>query len=102
MTSGPAKRRQWTAEQKLKIIEEARQGGQSVSDVCRRYGISAGQLYDWEAQAKRGALEGLRQGNRKPKEDDQSIQQQQEIGRLREVIAEISAENLALKKGRWP
>jgi transposase len=101
MTSGSAKRRQWTAEQKLKIIEEARQGGQSVSDVCRRHGISAGQFYDWEAQAKRGALQGLRQGNRKLKGEDQNVQQQ-EIGRLHEVIAELSAENLALKKGRWP
>ncbi len=102
MTSGQVKRRPWTAEQKLKIIEEARQGGQSVSEVCRRHGISAGQFYDWEAQAKRGALDGLRQGNRKPKGDDQSTQQRQEIERLREVIAEISAENVGLKKGRWP
>jgi transposase-like protein len=72
-----------------------------VSEVCRRHGISAGQFYDWEAHAKRGALEGLRQGNRKPKGQDQGVQQQHEIERLREVIAEISAENLALKKGRW-
>lgn len=102
MTDEQTKRRQWTAEQKLKIIEEARQGGQSVSEVCRRHGLTAGQFYDWERQAKRGAREGLRQGNRKPRVDDQSVQQQQVIERLREVIAEISAENLALKKGRWP
>lgn len=109
MTDERTKRRQWTVEQKLKIIEEARQGGQSVSEVCRRHGLTAGQFYDWERQAKRGALEGLRQGNRKSKVDEQSVQQQA-IERLREVIAEISAENpstgsgqaLALKKGRWP
>ena len=28
--------RHWTAEEKLQIIEEARQTGQMVSEVCRR------------------------------------------------------------------
>jgi transposase len=65
-----SRRRQWSAEQKLRIIEEARQSGHTVSAVCQRHQITMKQFYDWERQAKRGALEGLRQGNRKPKRDD--------------------------------
>ena len=57
------KRRMWTAEQKLQVIEEGRQSGISVSEVCRRREITAGQFYEWERQAKRGALAGLKQGN---------------------------------------
>ena len=36
---GSQSRRRWTAEEKLAIIEEARQAGQAVSEVCRRHGI---------------------------------------------------------------
>ena len=95
------KRRMWTVEQKLQVIEEGRQSGISVSEVCRRREITAGQFYEWERQAKRGALAGLKQGNHKAKDDEEVVKQQQEIERLREVIVELSTENLALKKGRW-
>jgi transposase len=94
-------RRQWSAEQKLRIIEEARQTGHTVSEVCQQYQINLKQFYDWERQAKRGALEGLRQGNRKIKPDDGQQRLEQEVLRLREVIVELSTENLGLKKGGW-
>jgi transposase len=45
------KRRRWTAEQKLQIIEEARQSDTTVSKVRRRHGIGTGQFYEWERLA---------------------------------------------------
>jgi transposase len=45
------KRRRWTAEQKLQIIEEARQSDTTVSEVRRRHGIGTGQFYEWERLA---------------------------------------------------
>ena len=54
------KRRRWTAEEKLNIIEEARQTSQTISEVCRRHGIAPGQFYGWEKQARNGALIALR------------------------------------------
>ena len=94
--------RRWTAEEKMRIIEEARQTEHSVSEVCRRYGLATGQFYGWEKQARQGALEALRNGNQGRKKSDLTLPLQAEIERLRAVIAELSAENLALKKGRWP
>ena len=96
------KKRRWTAEQKLKIIEEARQTEHSVSEVCRRYGIAVGQFYRWEKIARRGALEALRNGKRGRKNSGEEARLKAEIERLRAVIAELTAENLALKKGLWP
>ena len=93
-------RRRWTAEEKLTIIEEARQAGQTISEVCRRHGIATGQFYAWEKKARQGALEGLRAGKRK--QSNRETQLETEITRLRAVAAELSAENLELKKGRWP
>ena len=95
-------RRRWTAEEKLRIIEEARQTPTSISEVCRRHGIAPGQFYAWEKQARQGALEALRNGQRGRRRSDPVAQLEAEIRRLRAVIAELSAENLELKKGRWP
>jgi transposase len=95
-------RRQWTAEQKLQIIEEARQSDATVSEVCRRHGIGSGQFYKWEQLARMGALDGLRAQKRGRKESASMVRLENEVQRLRAVIAELSAENLELKRGRWP
>lgn len=100
--SNSKRRRRWTAEQKWQIIREARQAGNTVSEVCRRHGIASGQFYGWEKQAQKGALKALRNGNRRRKQRAEITQMQAELDRLRRVVAELSAENLELKKGRWP
>lgn len=95
-------RRHWTAEEKMRILEEGRQIGQSVSAVCRHYQVAPGQYYAWEKQARQAALAGLRNGRRGSQGSDASQPLRAEIERLRAVVAELSAENLQLKKGLWP
>jgi len=97
MGSGP--QRHWTAKQKLQIVEEGRQTGQMVSEVCRRYQVDPRLFYLWEKQAQAGALEALqnRKAGRKP--NDTSAFLEKEIDRLRMVVAELSSENLELKRG---
>lgn len=95
-------RRIWTAEEKLRILDEARQTEHSVSEVCRRHQISPTLFYQWERNAKEGALVALRPQRRGRKAPDASEQLQEELQRLRTAIAEITLENLALKRGRWP
>ncbi|NMA43832.1 MAG: transposase [Oligosphaeraceae bacterium] len=53
------KRRRFSAEEKYGIIEEARQPGVSIAEVCPRHGISASLYYRWESQMRAGAKEGL-------------------------------------------
>lgn len=55
-----------------------------------------------EVQALKGALEALRPRKPGPKQKDPTVPLKAEIQKLQAVIAELSAENLALKKGRWP
>ena len=92
-------RRHWTAEEKLQIVEEGRKIDSTVSEVCRRYGIGTGQFYAWEKLARQGTLEALRNGKRGRKKAKQKVALQTEIERLRAVVAELSMENLKLKKG---
>jgi transposase-like protein len=82
--------------------EEARKTDSTVSETCRRHGIGTCQFYAWEKHARQGALAALR--NVLAVGDPTSKQEEalkSELERLRVVIAELSMENLELKKGRW-
>ncbi len=96
---GKREYRRFTAEQKLEILREADQPGVTVSEVCRRHGLAPSVLYRWRAVAQSGSAVALkRDAQRKPGKDDTQARQQAELERLRAVIAEITAENLELKK----
>ena len=91
--------RRFTAEQKLEILRQAEQPGVTVSEVCRRNGLAPSVFYRWRAVAQNGSAVALKQdAKRTPRKDDRQARQEAEIARLRAVIAEITAENLELKK----
>ncbi len=62
--------RHWTAQQKLAILDQARQAGACVSEVCRRHQIGVGQFYTWEKQARQAALTALQNSPRGRKKPD--------------------------------
>jgi transposase len=91
--------RRFTAEQKLEILREAEQPGVTVSEVCRRHGLSPSVFYRWRAVAQGGSAVALkRDAQRAPRKDDAEVRHKAEVERMRAVIAEITAENLELKK----
>src|SRR4051812_16361550 len=47
LITGAVRRRHWTTEQKLQIIEESFQPGETVSSVARRRGVAPNLLYRW-------------------------------------------------------
>lgn len=90
-------RRRWMAKEKLQILKEGQQSGASVSEVCRRHGISTAQYYQWVNQAERVVLEYFENGSKeKPSRGEERMKG--ELERMRRVVAEITAENLDLKK----
>jgi transposase len=99
---GPKPRRQFSAETKLQILKEGRTTNLTISQVCDQYQISPTLFYQWERIADRaaaGALQGQPRGRKKLRPSEEALLA--EVQRLREVIAELSSENLQLKKGRW-
>ncbi len=54
--SGVQRRRRWTPEEKVRIVEETYLPGMSVSLVARRHGIGAGRLFTWRRLMAQGAL----------------------------------------------
>lgn len=93
-------RRNWTPEEKLEIVLEGIASG-NIAEVCRRRGVQVTQYYDWKNR--------LMQKARKIYERDNGDRKSRHEARLEEIlkkkdaiIAEITEENLQLKKGRWP
>ena len=91
--------RRMAAEEKLRIVEEGRQSGATISEVCRRHQIAHTQFYRWERVARQGALGALRNGARRAKNGKREEWFILEVNRLRTVVAELSLENLTFKRG---
>jgi len=52
--TGTARRRRWTAEQILRIIEETYEPGESVLAVARRHGVAANLVFRWRRLMNEG------------------------------------------------
>ena len=59
--AGPRKsRRQYTAEQKAALLDEADRPGESIAVVARRHGLSASVMFRWRQLREQGATTGLK------------------------------------------
>lgn len=91
------KRRNWTAADKLRIVMTGMQKDVDVAELCRREGINATQYYGWKKLLLTSASKVFEDGRRK-KGAGEDARKEARIQRLERVIAEITTENLELKK----
>ena len=56
LLTGDVRRRRWTTEQKLTIIEQSFEPGETVSSTARRHGVAPNLLYRWRRVAERPAI----------------------------------------------
>jgi transposase len=95
--NGNGPRRKWTAADKLRIVLAGMQPNVEVSELCRREGINPTQYYGWKKQLLSSATKVF--DNSDGKRNAAEERKEAEVARLKNVIAEITAENLDLKKG---
>ena len=91
-------RRKFSPEEKVRIVIEGIRGEMPISALCRREGIRTNVYYKWLKdfmESGKGRLEGdtVREANRGEVEG-----LKREVERLRELVANLSVENLVLKK----
>jgi transposase len=90
------KRRKWTGNEKLRIVLTCVQPGVEVSEVCRREGINPTMYYTWKKKLMASAAQIFEE---KPKKRDVERERtERDLARMKDVVAEITAENLELKK----
>ena len=100
MSKKRKKGRVFTVEEKVSILEEARQPNTTVAEVLRRHQVEPATFYRWERAAKAGAREALNGRRRKGRAKDREIERlQREVERKSAILAEVVGENLELKKG---
>jgi transposase len=54
-----ARRRRWTLERKLALVEEVSRPGASVAAIADRHGMSRSLLFDWRRQVREGTMPGV-------------------------------------------
>ena len=89
-------RRKFSAGDKLRIVLAGLQADTKVSELCRREGISATQFYQWKDRLLGSAAKVFEE-----KANGPSVQAERtaaQLQRMKDVIAEITAENVELKK----
>jgi transposase len=53
--TGTGRRRAWAADEKARIIAESYAGGETVSAVARRHGLTPQQLFGWRRESRQRA-----------------------------------------------
>ncbi|WP_143123923.1 IS3 family transposase [Nitrosomonas ureae] len=99
-----ATRRNYSAEEKIRIVLEGLRGEESIAELCRREGINTNIYYRWskeflEAGKKRLAGDIVREAT-----SDEVRNLRTEARALKETLAELLMENRLLKKKhdrRW-
>ena len=79
--TGVARRRRFTAEQKLAIVEETMRPGMSISYVARRHGLSPSLVFRWRRLMTDGGREAVRA--------DDDVVPASEARRLEERVREL-------------
>lgn len=79
--TGTGRRRRWTAAQKLRMVEETWQTGESISEVARRNGVAPNLLYRWRRLLIEGGAVAV--------QADDAVTGNGDVRRLEERIREL-------------
>lgn len=88
------KRRQWSSNEKLKIVLEGLSGQIEISKLCTKYQIAQTQYYQWRDQLLKFGSQAFEQKNVTKKEQ----MLQTEVVKLRRIIGDLTVE---LKKNDY-
>lgn len=81
LITGEARRRRWSTEQKLQIIEESFLPGETVSSVARRRGVAPNLLYRWRRLLTEGGAAAVG--------SDETVVGSSEVRRLEERVRDL-------------
>jgi len=100
-------RKRFSSEEKFKIVKEHLTTRTPISELAKKYGMTPQSFYSWQEQFFDAALAGFDK-KRGPKQSSNGAEAREveelraDNTRMRDVIAEIAAENIAFKKKNLP
>ena len=91
-------RKQYSSEEKIRIVLEGLRGESTVAELCRREGIAKSLYYKWSKEFLEAGKQRLN-GNTKRQADSQEVSDmRQENEQLKQLVAELALKNRVLKK----
>ena len=93
-----ATRRQFSAEEKIRIVLTGLRGEDSIAELCRREGISQNLYYRWSKEFLEAGKKRLAGDTAREATSDEVKSLRREAVALKEVVAELTLENRLLKK----
>ena len=91
-------RKQYSAEEKIRIVIEGLRGESTVAELCRREGINQNLYYRWSKEFLEAGKARL-VGNTKRQASSVEVKElRQENEQLKQLVAELALKNRVLKK----
>ncbi len=91
-------RKQYGAEDKIRIVIEGLRGELSVAELCRKEGISQSLYYKWSKEFLEAGKARLAGDTRRKADGTEEKEMRSEMGQLKLLVAELSLKNRVLKK----
>ena len=95
-----ATRRQFSTEEKIRIVLSGLRGEDSIAELCRREGIVQNLYYRWSKEFLEAGKKRLAGDTARAATSDEVKELRREASALKEVVAELTLENRLLKKAR--
>ena len=92
-------RRQFSAEEKIRIVLEGLRGEESIAALCRREGLNPNLYYRWSKEFLETGKKRLVGDTTRDATSTEVTDLRSENGRLKHVVAELVLENRLFKKG---
>ncbi len=93
-----ATRKQYSAEEKIRIVLEGLRGEESIAALCRREGIAESLYYNWSKEFLEAGKKRLAGDTARATTTDEVKHLRREARDLKEVVAEQALELRLLKK----
>ena len=93
-----ATRKQYSAEEKIRIVLDGLRGESSIAELCRREGIAEGLYYSWSKEFLEAGKRRLAGDTARSATSSEVTDLRREARTLKEVVAEQALELRLLKK----
>ena len=93
-----ATRKQYSAEEKIRIVLEGLRGEDSIAELCRREGLASNVYYRWSKEFLEAGKKRLAGDTAREATSDEVKGLRREAVALKEVVADLTLENRLLKK----
>ena len=93
-----ATRRQFSAEEKIRIVLEGLRGEESIAELCRREGIVQNLYFRWSKDFLEAGKKRLAGDTARAATSDEVKDLRREASALKEIVAELTLENRCSKK----